>query len=128
MRQNLKSGNVHLGRSVDPGKDKDKNNDKVKDKGRDKMFTWAGVWIHRLGLKRQWSSSCFSSRSLRRKSSYSTARWFRSKIYQVKIETRFTGFKANLLLVGQVTRYLVSLRNVFSSSAVRWSRLLFESR
>ena len=38
------------------------------------------MWIHRLGLKRQWSSSCFSSRSLRRKSSYSTARWFRSKI------------------------------------------------
>ena len=70
---------------MDPGKDKDKNNDKVKDKGRDKMFTWAGVWIHRLGLKRQWSRSCFRSRSLRRKSSYSTARWFRSKIDQVKI-------------------------------------------
>ena len=34
----------------------------------------------------------------------------------------------NLLLVGQVTRYLVSLRKVLSRSAVRWSRLLLESR
>ena len=38
LRQNLKSGNVHLGRSVDPGKDKDKDNgeDKYKDKDREK--------------------------------------------------------------------------------------------
>ena len=98
------------------------------------MSTWAGVWIHRLGLKRQWSSSCFSSRSLRRKSSNATIRWLRSKIDQVKINQAVSkqdlqdSVKANLLLVGQVTRYLVSLRNVFSRSAVRWSRLLFDKR
>ena len=34
----------------------------------------------------------------------------------------------NLLLVGQVTRYLVSLRKVLRRSAVRWSRLLLERR
>ena len=43
MRQNLKSGNVHLGRSVDPGKDKDKNNDKDKDKERQNVHLSRGV-------------------------------------------------------------------------------------
>ena len=39
MRQNLKSGNVHLGRSVDPGKDKDKKRQKKTKTKKDKMFT-----------------------------------------------------------------------------------------
>ena len=56
------------------------------------------------------------------------------KVDQVKINHAVSkqdlqdSVKANLLLVGQVTRYLVSLRNVFSRSAVRWSRLLFDKR
>ena len=43
MRQNLKSGNVHLGRSVDPGKDKDnvdKDKNKDKDKDREKYIPY----------------------------------------------------------------------------------------
>ena len=28
------------------------------------MITWAGVWIQRLGLNKQWSNNCFSRRSL----------------------------------------------------------------
>ena len=37
-------------------------------------------------------------------------------------------FSGNLLLVGQVTKYLVSLRKVLRRSAVRWSRLLFDNK